>query len=271
MDELKTKTQEKSSLNLSGSKEPREIAPYKQEYSSDRGLYKFRLIIGTLIGVMILALIIKNVLLGIVSFGAVIFVYGVMTLVKKSQALAIQKHSSELSPSKNLKNILFADQYLENVDNLGEKLFSQYELLNEKFAFYVKLLGSKFSPSEITYQRYFSAVENIYQALNDNFLKLHNSLNILSKVSIKDLRQQLEITSDVKQKHSLQEQINSFELGLEKTKELLELNQKAIFELEKLSFSLNDIKNSQTASEEDLKVMMKDLKELADRAHKYSL
>lgn len=271
MDELKTKTQEKSFLNLSGSKEAKELALANQGPSSNKGPFYFRLTIGILIALILFSLLLGKVVMGVISFVALLMAFGTLALVKKSQSLAVPNNSLTLNTSKSLKNLLFADQYLENVDNLGEKLFNQYELLNEKFDFYVKLLGSKFSPSEITYQRYLSAVENIYQALSDNFLKLHNSLNILSKVSIKDLRRQLESTSDDKQKSSLQEQVNSFEASLQKAKELLELNQKAIFELEKLSFSLNEVKSSQVASEEDLKLMMKDLKELADRAHKYSL
>lgn len=254
MDDIKTKNKELQNLDLSGTATPqsKQLQPLTtavgtQKSNSTKYLFGFFLIAG--IALLILGLKI----IAFIALGLAILFFFTQGLVKKSLSLSNTASSQQASlpAQKSLKNILFSAQYLENVENYGEKVFSQYELLEEKYKFYQNLLASKFSPSEITYQRYASPVENIYQAITENFLRINNSLMVLSKMDNRE--------SD------------TYNKSLTGVKELLALNQAAILQLDKLSFALNEIKSSQSSSEEDLKIMMKDLQELADRAHKYSL
>lgn len=254
MDDMKTKNKELQNLDLSGTStskntqlQPLASPTATKTSNTTKYLFGFFLIAGFVL------LILGLKIFALIALGLAILFFFTQGLVKKSLNLSNSANLSQsnLPAPKPLKNILFSAQYLENVDNYGEKVFSQYELLEEKYKFYQGLLASKFSPSEITYQRYASPVEGIYQAITDNFLRVNNSLMILSKMENRE--------------------IDSYKKGLNNVKELIELNQAAILQLDKLSFALNEIKSSQNSSEEDLKIMMKDLQELAERAHKYSL
>lgn len=254
MDDMKTKNKELQNLDLSGTitsknTQLQPLASPTETQKSNKTKYFFGFFLIT--GFVLLVLGLK--IFALIALGLAVLFFFTQGLVKKSLNLSNASSSTQpaLPAQKSLKNILFSAQYLENVDNYGEKVFSQYELLEEKYKLYQGLLASKFNPSEITYQRYASPVENIYQAITDNFLRINNSLLILSKIENRELE--------------------SYRKGISGAKELLDLNQAAILQLDKLSFALNEIRSSQNSSEEDLKIMMKDLQELADRAHKYNL
>lgn len=276
MNDTKTKNPELKNLDLSenSTSKPMPVVSSITTSSKDTSrsiLSKWTLLAGLLVGIFLFFLEFKILAILAVIVAAVLFF--TLGLIKKSASLTKNTNSSEAisSEQKSLKNVLFGLQYLENIDSLGEKVFSQFELLEEKYKFYHKLLASKFSPGEITYQRYANAVDNIYQAISDNFVKLSNTLTVLSKMDIKDIQKAIKEEPSSSEKAVLEEQLTNYSKKMQAAKELLNLNQAAILQLEKLSFALNDIKSSQTSNEDDLKLMMKDLQELADRAHKYSL
>jgi hypothetical protein len=232
------------------------------------------------INIKLLALVLFIAALGLYFFSMFIFgsialiiavlVFFTFSLTAKSKALTANNYQSNQSEN-SIKKILFEIQYLENIGNHGENLFQQHELLFEKYNAYLKLLASKFNPNEITFQRYHSAVEVIYMALLENFKKMANSYKVLSQTPIKELKKSVEKESDEALKMDIQNKISMYNDQLNKTLELYNLNQKALTEMDKLSFALNEIKNSQTPTEDDLKDMMKQLQELADRAQKYNV
>lgn len=275
MDDLKAKSKELQNLDLSGNSHSKslQLDPQLKTKAISTKSTGSRVILAAGVALAILLLTLGFKVFALIALLVGFIMFFSLGLIKKSVALTSgsETSNSKISTQKTLKNILFGIQYLENIDNLGEKVFAQFELLEEKYKFYIQLLGTKFSPNEITYQRYATAVDNIYQAITDNFMKLSNTLTVLSKIEVKGLSQELQKATSPEQKTLLEEQIDNYSKKMNSAKELLSLNQAAILQLEKLSFALNDIKSSQTASEDDLKIMMKDLQELADRAHKYSL
>lgn len=209
-------------------------------------------------------------ILGSLFLASFLILFFTMKLSAKS--LELTSNSSNLLPeTKSLQKQLFEIQFLENIEKHGEKLYHQYEELIAKYESYLKLLGLKFNANEITFQRYHAAVESIYLALMDNFKKMANSYVFLSATPIKQLKSKLLLNPPAENIIEIKNKISIYEERLSKTIELYSLNDKALTEIDKLAFALNEIKSSQTPSEQDLKEMMSQLQELADRAKKYNL
>ncbi len=193
-------------------------------------------------------------LLSIMAIVLGLLVFAGAALVRKSLQ-ATGSLMGDTERIKLLKRQIMKSKYLENVGDLGERVADQMELSSERFEKLKALLGLKFEPSELTYGRYLSVAEAAFLSVFDN---LHAAAISLNALDVKD-------TSADSERLVLRQQ------QLTKVKQLLELNERAITELERVSAALAEVKTRRGEGSHSLDALMAELAELAKRAKLYSV
>lgn len=180
--------------------------------------------------------------------GILLFIAG--NLISKSlettQNLA---HPDPFSLSiKETGQALVQTKYMNNVSAMGERAHAQLQTLEERWKFLTKTLNQKFSPGEITFDRYLKAVEDTTALILDNLKLL--SVNLKSMEMMK--------TSD-----------ENFTKGKTDSEELMRLNDEALKELANLSQNLN-LLNAGGATSENFEASLVEIRKLAERSKKYN-
>lgn len=196
---------------------------------------------------------------GFVFFGWMAAALGAGTLlfsrffIKKPAAILQQFELQEAARFKELKRQIRKTQYLENVGELGEKTAQQLEQISKRFDKFALLLSQKFNPRELTFGRYYSAAEQTHLATLDNLSSCAASLNQLDVIDESNAERQ-----DLRQKQ------------IEKIKELLAENEKAITEFDRVSTALSSVRIQRGEADVGLEQAMAELTELGQRAKKYA-
>lgn len=194
-----------------------------------------------------------------------------MALVKKSRNYSANnpalKNVNDLT--KAVKTDLFKLQFTENAEKYGEKTFQQFEELEKKYSAYLQTLNQKFNPSEVTYDRYLSPVQQVQESLKENFKKLKDITIFIGNNSeqIKRLEKLTASPLTVEEKGKLEihkKYLTYFD-------DLFSLNQKALNELDQLTFSLSQVNSNQSQDPKQIEYLVKELNVLSERAKKYSL
>lgn len=160
--------------------------------------------------------------------------------------------------------------------DLGERTAQQLTQISDRFKKFNHLLEQKFSPSEITFGRYYSAAERTFLAVLDNLNRNATSLENLDAIDPNYIEEQLKKLSIDPSKN--REEINSFnerkmlrEKQTNIVNEILSFNEKAITDFDRVSTALSEIKTQSGHSDVSLDSAMEELTELANRAKKYSI
>ena len=194
-----------------------------------------------------------------------------MALIKKSRSYSANnpslKNVNDLT--KAVKSDLFKLQFTENAEKYGERTFQQFEELEKKYAAYLQTLNQKFNPSEVTYDRYLSPVQQVQESLKENFKKLKDITVFIGNNSdqVKRLEKQTNppLTTEEKGKLEIHKKYLTY------FDDLFSLNQKALNELDQLTFSLSQVNSNQSQDPKQIEYLVKELNVLSDRAKKYSL
>ncbi|MCK6597598.1 MAG: hypothetical protein L6Q37_04480 [Bdellovibrionaceae bacterium] len=213
----------------------------------------------TLSLIVALILLIASIMLFLLQFKFIstlifilaIFLFITLKLINKSKTLA-PLNGTQLSNIAELRKRLFNLQYEDKVSAQGELLLKQYESLEKKYANFISILNSKFDPNELTYDRYLQPVQALYDGILSTFNKLENSFRILSKMNLEGESKIL------------------FDKTLAENLSMMDFQEKALQDLEKLSFALNQITTTNDSTPSEIKDSMEQLKILAERAKNYS-
>lgn len=221
---------------------------------------------------------------GLVLALAVIGVVAVLaTVIRMANRLTEQGAGRSDTPSdavKQQKRALSRLQYLESIDPaMAEKALAQFEQNEDRAAKFRAVLASKFEPGELTYQRYLAAAEQLHLAVFDNLSDVSVMLSNLDSLAVREARKELavlerfaELTEDeVRTASGLRERLAIAERTEAEVRSRLAYNETALTELDRVNLALSSIKTSKSTSNIDLETTMTELRELAERAKKYSL
>lgn len=182
--------------------------------------------------------------------------------------------------SKQLKRSLSRAQYFEAVDPaLAEKALAQFDQNEDRIRKFREVLRAKFEPTELTFGRYLSAAEQLYAAIAENLQDVAVMLANLDSLSVREARKELGILerfatlSDDERRtmEGLRDRLAIAERTEAEIRSRLAYNEAALTELDRVNLALSSIKTSKSASNIDLEATMDELRELAERAKKYSL
>ena len=181
--------------------------------------------------------------------GILLFIAG--NLVNKSLATTQESlaHPDPFTLSmKETGQALVQTKYMNNVSALGERAHTQLQTLSERWKFLTATLAKKFSPGEITYDRYLKAIEETTALVLDNLKLL--SVNLRSMEMMKTTEE-------------------NFVKGKSDSEELLRLNDEALNELANLSQNLN-VLNAGGSTTDNFEASLAEIRKLAERSKKYS-
>jgi len=162
---------------------------------------------------------------------------------------------------KDLKRYISKTQYLENIGDFGEITARHLTQISERYKNFQAILEKKFDPGELTFGRYHSAAEQTFLSILDN---LHNVALSLNNLSTMDPSTKSETTPPTERQKLRDHEVL-------KIKELLSFNEQAITEFDRVSTALSQVQTKKGESDTGLEAAMAELKELADRAKKYSV
>ncbi|MNK61600.1 hypothetical protein D3C87_807620 [compost metagenome] len=221
---------------------------------------------------------------GLVLALAVVGVVAVLTsVVRMANRFAEQSNQRPDEPSdavKQQKRALSRCQYLESIDPaMAEKALAQFEQNEDRSKKFRAVLAAKFEPGELTYQRYLSAAEQLHQALFENLSDVTVMLNNLDSLAVREARKELAILErfaqlsedEARTASGLRERLAIAERTEAEVRSRLAYNETALTELDRVNLALSSIKTSKSTSNVDLEATMNELRELAERAKKYSL
>lgn len=178
-------------------------------------------------------------------------------LVKKSLESVNETSFSDFPLTDTLKTHkhgLAQTKYLRNVSSLGERAHGQIQELADKYQLLNRLLRDKFSPTELSFERYSTAITDTTLRLLENFRHLQQKLNFMDTVDLK-------LASDERQT-----KLNESEAEVE---EIFSFNESALKQMDELASSLNLV-NSGGSLNSSLEYSLEELKRLTEQAKKYS-
>jgi hypothetical protein len=231
--------------------------------------------------------------LGFVAGGLSLFAHALVRKAQLSAEGASGGGGSATPPADRLgelKQALFRAQYEQTTAGPAEQALSQYQQATEKFKAFQRILIEKFSPTEITYTRYFTASEQVFRAVMGHLQDVADTLASLAPVDPARARERLATlrqgqaapaSSDqappIPPDHAMQREIQTLEerlrlhdQHLERIQALLAYNQRALTELDRVSLAISSIRTQRGGAAVDLDTAMKELEALAARAKKYS-
>lgn len=167
---------------------------------------------------------------------------------RKSQKKAIIPEKLWLTLLKLQPKITWC-RYLENIQNFGIRLDTQYKTITTLYLSSVEVLKQKFNTSEITYVRYLQSIQATNMILMDNLNKLIPLLETLDHMNTKESNTQSSLIA--------------------KVESLLNLNEELIEKLNNLIVNLSDIKSLSGPDEKETKFLLDNLNTLIQRAKTY--
>jgi hypothetical protein len=180
------------------------------------------------------------------AVGAAIYAYTLKRRLALPRMLSIE-NAREL-PLLRLAPKISWCKFLENVDDMGRRLASQFTVARELSTLSFTVLRQKFSSTELTYGRYEKILAESNAVLVDNFSK------------VIPLLEAVDALADAKSnKRALTERIQN----------LLSLNQDLLDKLNELMTNLSGIKNLSGPDQKTADFLLDNLKTMTERAKLY--
>lgn len=205
--------------------------------------------------------------------------FGLASLALHAKRLAEQRSEEAPDPVRMQKRALSRCQYLEAVDPaMAEKALAQFDQNEDRLKKFTAGLGAKFEAGELTYQRYLSAAEHLHAAVFENLNEVAAMLNNLDSLKVRAARQELveleqrsqPSDDEARLVSGLRERLAIADRTEAEIRSRLSYNEEALTELDRVNLAISSIKTSKSTSNVDLEAAMSELRELAERAKKYS-
>lgn len=189
-----------------------------------------------------------------------------------SQVASPDRGRFEEPEVKALKHTLSKAQYLENIDSkMAENALKQFDQILERRNQFVKSLELRFEKTELTFDRYQSAADEVCTLVLDQLKLVSISLGSLNAMNLKGTKAKLKQNADPVVNPILDAQLklgNQLESDI---KDVLNRNENAITGFDEVIIAVSEIKTSKSGGSTDLDSMMEDLQRLSSRAKKYSI
>lgn len=140
-------------------------------------------------------------------------------------------------------------RFLENVDDYGKKVSSQYKTIAQIQATSMHMLKQKFNVQEVTFARYYQAMDSSNQILMDNLIKIIPLLETLDHLGASENTNRQELVN--------------------KIQGLVSLNDQLIEKLNELIINLSQLKNLHGPDQQTTQFLLENLDKLVERAKHY--
>lgn len=218
--------------------------------------------------------------LSMFSFFAQYFVFG-----KEIADRHVRKVYEQLEKKKEdlLESLIREFRTLGNSERPALRDFAaqggaQYRMVRDRFNAIKDILKRKLDPSELTYERYLGAAEQVYLAVLDNLESVITGLQSVEAIDLEYIEVRLQSLkenpnpsdSDWEECRTLEERKKILEQQLEKIDALLSRNEVAITEMDKVNTSVADLKVTGGRSLHDLDSAIREMEQLARRVHEFN-
>jgi hypothetical protein len=233
---------------------------------------------------IVCSILVLGVSLGIMGIIFSLSYWGFRDNIKQDYLEELQKKITE-QKNKKLKELKSDLDYclkFTGKDKYVVQARKQYDDINNKFSSFEKLLVKKFNPNELTFARFMETAEQTYGAILDNLETIVLSFIALKDVDLDYLENRYEelkkvINSkqsenfDLEEFQAIQTRIDSREQKFYEVDEILSKNEKALTELQNLSFQLSSVKTYEGRAKQDIDKTLQELLNLIQSVHKYKI
>lgn len=148
----------------------------------------------------------------------------------------------------------------------------------DKFDKFKEILDSKLEKTEMTYDRFLTATEEVYFNILDNLEKVKNVYQAVEDIDLGYIEQRIEtIKNASSMTKEMQDELSSLRYrksmskkqlqGIEK---LLSVNEQAITDIDNMRIKIGNLNTSSNRAQFDIDTSIADLKKMAERVNKYS-
>lgn len=169
----------------------------------------------------------------------------------------------------------FDNDFLEDC---SKNAASQLIRANDKFDSFIDLLNNKLDPSEITYNKFFNIVENVYFKTLEHLEKISFKLKALENIDISFINKRLtdikKMTSlnkeTVKELEALRERKLTAEVEKKGINNLISLNENILNEIDNIRIKIANLETTGEREELDLEFSISELRKLSKQIELYN-
>jgi hypothetical protein len=170
---------------------------------------------------------------------------------------------------KEIREKTFDDRIDEFKD---ERIKQQIAVLDKKLHLFLDVLSQKMEPGEITYLKYKKTFEQVYMMALKNIKEVVASQKIIESIDKEKLKEDLEQLRKAGRKQHVktkQERLKLFEEETNRLNEILLNNERAIQEMEEVTFEIGRLKGTKGEDQRAIKQAIQDLDEWTDKVKLY--
>jgi hypothetical protein len=171
---------------------------------------------------------------------------------------------------------------IAGAEQLGMQAYEQLMAMCKRFIGLRKLLGERFSPSEMTYGRYLSASEQVFLAGLDDLQRCATRLESLASVDVERLKAQRRMLErqetkeelsegQARELETLRERMSLHEDESNNLSGLLANNEQSLTQMSNAQSALGRIDTSRGLAKLDSSDAMAELEALSERAEQYAV
>lgn len=209
---------------------------------------------------------------GFTFFGLAALALGLLTglLTWGIRKLAqLPEDDDKPDPLRSLRQRFHRASLISGAEATSERALKQLETLAQTQKLLETALSRKFSPSELTFQRYQIASESVRGKALERLEKIAEALESLKAEDTSELESRLsELAADHPERTTLAERLRLKRERLEQAERRISSNERALTELERVLSAITELETQpQTATYEQV---LAELETLARRAEEYS-
>lgn len=203
---------------------------------------------------------------------------------ERDQVVKLQEEIENANKEKmnDLKKGLYKCLEITNEDDCAKQALIQFVQIQEKFTLFNEILLKKFSPTEVTYGRFYSTAEQVYFVVLDNLDKFILNIETTDSFDLdyleerydsleKKIKENVAEPSEEREFENVQKRIDLREDLLCEIKELLSQNEHALTQMDETSVKLSRIQTKRgRANDSQFEDTIKNLQDLADRAKNFN-
>ena len=188
----------------------------------------------------------------------------------------VGKISSSEELTKKINNIekeIREKTFDERIDEFQDKrIKQQINILDKKLHLFLDILSQKMDPAELTYNKYKQSFERVYMMALENIKDVVSSQRIIESIDKEELQEELErLKKQGRKQHvkTRQERLRLFEEETNRLNEILLNNERAIQEMEEVTFEIGRLKGTKGEDQRAINEAIQDLDEWTDKVKLY--